>query len=530
MSGREIADRVLVSFATPFPPGFLEKYVQLECLAVGRGTETFLVRERAGEGLFVAKCYDRATAGGAAELSILRLPDDPDIPRFVDAFEDESRVCVVREYVEGTSLDRLLANGPLCEARAVQICASLCDALIRLHGRERPVIHRDIKPGNVVVRPDGSARLIDFEISREYRDGAGADTRALGTREYAPPEQYGFGQTDCRADIYALGVLLVCMLTGTTRVAEARLDNPRLRTVARRCTAFSPEERYPSAKAVRRALLRAERPRPRLIRLAAVALFVTAALCGGFYAGRFTGMFSGAGGIEFREPLVEKAVRIQLGKDSGDPITRAELWTVKAIYIFGSEVAATEEPFRDGLSGARRDEPRGKIETLADVSLLPNLETLYVNYQALSDLSPLAHCENLRVVSLRHTRVSDVSPLAGLSRLENASLFDTNVSDASALDACLHLRSLDVGGTLIQTPAAVGGPLDSLSLKQASLDSLDGIEIFESLSFLDLSGTELTDLSPLLALPALRTLALDESMRAAGDAIAPEAGFEITYQ
>lgn len=530
MSGRELAGRVREAFASPFPPGFLEKYVQMECLAAGRGTETFLVRERAGEGLFVAKCYNKSVAGGPVELSILPSLDDPGVPKFADAFEDEKYACVVREYVEGASLDRMCADGPLPEACAVQICLSLCEVLARLHGREKPVIHRDIKPGNVVVRPDGSVCLIDFEISREYRDGAHADTRALGTREYAPPEQYGFGQTDCRADIYALGILLIYMLTGRTEVKDAQADNPRLLAVARRCAAFSPDARYRSAKAVRRALLRTQRRRSRPLSLAVAALLALAALCGGFCVGRFTDLFAATEEIAFREPLVEKAVRLQLGKGDDEPLTREELLSVKEIYIFGTQVALTEEPFRDGLAGALGDEPRGNIQTLSDVRLLPNLKTLYVNYQTLSDISALASCQNLVSVNLRHTRVSDVTPLAGLPHLQSLSLYDTDVSDASALDACPSLATLDAGETLIRTPGAAGGPLQKLFLKKLPLASLDGIEKFTALSDLDLTGTNLSDLSPLLALPSLETLTLDESMRAAGEAIAPEAAFEIVYQ
>lgn len=528
MSGSSIAGRVLAAFAVPFPPGFLDKYVQLECLATGRGTETFLVRERAGEALFVAKCFDKVVTGDAVEHEILKSIHDPGVPGFVDSFEDERSVLVVREYVAGVSLDRLLADGPLPAARAVQICRSLCDILIRLHGREKPVIHRDIKPGNIIIRPDGSVCLIDFEISREYKGGAGTDTCAFGTRVYAPPEQYGFRQTDARADIYALGILLACMLTGQTALSAAKGKNARLLAVARRCAAFSPEARYPSAKAVKRALLRAEKARARLARLAVAVLLIL--LCGGVCVGRYTGLWGGAGSVTFREPLIERAVRLQLGKEEGGPLTREELQTVKEIYIFGDDVALTQAPFADGLAGARWTQPRGNIESLADIALLPNLETLYVNYQTLSDLSPLAAHQSLRTVNLRHTRVSDVTPLVGLLYLEYLSLYDTDVADASALDACPLLHALDAGEMPISSPADVGGPLDRLCLKRISLASLAGIEKFASLTFLDLSETQLSDLTPLLSLPSLAQLVLDESMRAAGEAIAPDAPFEIIYQ
>ena len=82
----------------------------------------------------------------------------------------------------------------------------MCDGLKELH--EQKIIHRDIKPSNMILQADGRIRLIDFDAARIFKDNKATDTELLGTKDYAPPEQYGFGQTDPRSDIYSLGVTI----------------------------------------------------------------------------------------------------------------------------------------------------------------------------------------------------------------------------------------------------------------------------------------------------------------------------------
>lgn len=498
--------------------GFLQRYEQLECLANGHGTETFLVREKGGSGLYIAKCYDRGVYGEIQESVILKALSHEKLPAFVEEYQDEKTICVVREYMEGTPLNQYLSGRCLPPAEAVSLCAGLCDILTYLHSRKPPVIHRDVKPHNVIVQEGGGVALVDFDIARVYDDAAGADTRVIGTRVYAPPEQYGFSQTDGRADIYSLGVLLCQMLTGGTDVAGAKIGDRRLAAVVRRCTAFSPQQRFSSAVAVKKALLRALRLSSfRPLRAAAACVLLLAALCTGFALGRFTRLFAPAQvqAVQFAEPAIERAVRAQLGKSAADPLTEQDLVSVRGIYIFGNEVAASNEPFIDGLGGRLGGLPKGEITSLEDVALLPNLEVIYVNYQPLIDLSPLMQLKNLRDVNLRHTRVSDLSPLAGMASLENVGLYDTNVSDLSPLTQCPRLSSLEIGQTLVLSiadiPALPG--LKRLSLRSLPLYSLDGIERFTRLQWLCLTGTGVTDLTPLKALNMLTEVAVGETMR-----------------
>lgn len=198
----------------PYPEDFLAAYVVMECLSDRNGVTTFLVENRAGE-RFVAKCFDKTLGFQLGGDAIRRKLSHEGLPRYVASFENERMLVTVREYVEGVSLERYAAENELSEQEIVRLCIGLCDILAFLHHRDEPIIHRDVKPENIIVRPDAEGcALIDFDIARVYRSGNESDTTFFGTVAYAPPEQYGFSQTDVRADIYALGVLLRWLLTG----------------------------------------------------------------------------------------------------------------------------------------------------------------------------------------------------------------------------------------------------------------------------------------------------------------------------
>ena len=264
-----------------FPADFLAEYDQMECLSSHRGRETFLVRRVSDGAMAVAKCYDRAVYSLLPPgTDLTETLDCPGLPRYLKRYENEKCVCVVREYVPGVSLAEYAREHTLTQKEIVRVCVRLTEILQSLHSRPRPVIHRDVKPENVILGEDGAIWLIDFDIARTYKQGADSDTLFFGTKGYAPPEQYGFAQTDARTDVYSLGVLLRFLLTGSIRENKnVRIYRPLERVIAR-CTALAPEKRYPDMSAVRRALLAAN-PRAQLLRvggLVLAALAVCAAL------------------------------------------------------------------------------------------------------------------------------------------------------------------------------------------------------------------------------------------------------------
>ena len=496
---------------TPMPAAFLERYELLECLGENGGTQTYLARRRSDGAKAVAKCGE--PGAGAALLGALRHPG---LPAFFESFSENGAAVPVRAYAEGEPLDRYAADRRLSDREILRIGSELCRILRYLHGRTPPVIHRDIKPQNVIIGPDGQVVLIDFGCAREYRQGAGTDTEFFGTRAYAPPEQYGFSQTDARTDLYALGVLLRFLLTGTAQPDRDRALPPPLRRLIARCTAFSPKERYRSAAQVQRALdaaLRRDRLRGRL--RPACALLAAALLAAGFCVGRYTAFPSFDAGVRFREPLIEQAVRAQLALDGEEPITKEMLQGVEELYIFGTEVSKTQDTFRNGLGGEDRDRySRGTVASLEDLSMLPNLVSVEIAYQSLERLDGVETLENLRTANFMHTRVSDASPLAGLEKLESVTLYDTDVADTTALSACPRLTELELGATPTASAAAIGGrdTLRVLSLKQTRLDTLDGLGQFAALETVTLTGASLGDVSPLAALPKLQSVRADAGL------------------
>lgn len=157
-----------------------------------------------------------AQAAFRQEAHLLSTLSHPNLPRVTDYLSEGDKQFLVMDYVEGqTVADRLAASSkPFPEALVLQWASQLCDVLHYLHTRPHPIVFRDLKPGNIMLLPDQQTiKLIDFGIARLFKPGAAKDTMALGTPGYAPPEQYGKGQSDARSDIYALAATLHHLLT-----------------------------------------------------------------------------------------------------------------------------------------------------------------------------------------------------------------------------------------------------------------------------------------------------------------------------
>ncbi len=165
------------------------------------------------------------------------------IAKTFDFGEDENGFFTIEEYIEGTPANET----QFTEKQAVQALIELCEALKTLH--KNGIVHRDIKPSNIIVAKDGHISLIDFDTARLMKEYQSHDTGYLGTIGYAPPEQYGFMQTDARSDIYAFGMTMEELL-GKSAI------KPKFRRIIAKCTAFDPEKRYSDISLVERALKR----------------------------------------------------------------------------------------------------------------------------------------------------------------------------------------------------------------------------------------------------------------------------------
>ncbi len=212
------------------PPQMLlrERYLILEKLGQGGMAAVYKVKDasvKRGEALRAIKEMsqgalkeserEQAIENFHTEAEMLKTLDHKNLPKFYDQFQEEDRYYLVMEYIEGETLeDRLEREGKgLPERDVLDWAEQICSVLTYLHERRPPIIFRDLKPGNIMVTKQGQVKLIDFGIARIFRSDKTHDTQVLGTPGYAPPEQYGKGQTDPRSDVYALGVTLHQLLT-----------------------------------------------------------------------------------------------------------------------------------------------------------------------------------------------------------------------------------------------------------------------------------------------------------------------------
>lgn len=168
------------------------------------------------------------------EAGILMNLHHPAIPVMIEAYDD----AFVLEYIPGNSLEKYVRHrGFLKEKEAVAIGFELLDILSYLHTGKRPVVYRDLKPSNIIVRPDGHVSLIDFGAARYFERDASSDTRNLGTGGFAAPEQYGnLGQTDPRTDIYCFGRTLLQIMGGRC--------SPELMMIIDKCTKPDRDDRF----------------------------------------------------------------------------------------------------------------------------------------------------------------------------------------------------------------------------------------------------------------------------------------------
>ena len=176
---------------------------------------------------------------------LLKTVAHPNLPLVYDTVALADAFVALEEYIDGVTVAEVLENGPYTLRGARRVLAGVGEALAFLHANG--IVHRDVKPENVVVGTGGAVKLIDFDIAR-ITSAAGQDTRVLGTLGYAPPEQQGLAQSDPRSDIYALGVLLNVMLT--REHPSVRLAPGRAGKIVIKCTQVSPEKRFQTVEAL----------------------------------------------------------------------------------------------------------------------------------------------------------------------------------------------------------------------------------------------------------------------------------------
>lgn len=234
-----------------------------------RANKTWAIKEIKSNGM---QDFTAVRQSMFTEINILKQLHHRYLPEIVDVIDEDDTLLVVMDYIQGKSLNRVLQekiegeNFPISTETVISLGIQLCDVLYYLHTRKPPVIYRDLKPANIMLKPDGEISLVDFGTARIFTTENTEDTVCLGTPGYAAPEQYGgLGQSGPQSDIYCLGATLHQLITGRspstapfcfpeiTRCRPTLLtETPRelrnallgLEMTISKCTQYEPEDRY----------------------------------------------------------------------------------------------------------------------------------------------------------------------------------------------------------------------------------------------------------------------------------------------
>lgn len=220
-----------------------------------RANKTWAIKEIRKDG---TQNYEVVKQGLIVETDMLKRLNHPHLPSIIDVIDGDGSFLIVMDFIEGKTLSDVLKEyGAQPQESVIDWAKQLCDVLGYLHSRTPAIIYRDMKPSNVMLKPDGNVVLFDFGTAREYKSQNLEDTVCLGTRGYAAPEQYGgHGQTDARTDIYCLGATMYHLVTGHNpseapyEMYPIRHWNPALSSgleaIILKCTQKNPMDRYQS--------------------------------------------------------------------------------------------------------------------------------------------------------------------------------------------------------------------------------------------------------------------------------------------
>lgn len=237
-----------------------QKYNKIKLLKQTNRSEVWLAADNAGTVVIMKKIFKSG-------LPYKFIKENPHaiLPKIIYCAESDNETLVIEEYIQGESLaERLQRKAYLTQDEAVSIMLQLCNGLNLLHSNN--IIHRDIKPEHLILQ--GSfVKLIDFDSAHIYKEGKTEDTELLGTKGYAPPEQYGFSQSDARNDIYAIGVTIKKLLA----------DNYSgyLNDILSKCTENNPNHRYQSVMELKFAILNPRKKTSSKTFNSMIAIFIT---------------------------------------------------------------------------------------------------------------------------------------------------------------------------------------------------------------------------------------------------------------
>lgn len=506
-----------------------------------------LIKQQAGrEVYFVTRLSDgkravlRVTAEGdaesvAVERDMLQKLHHSALPTVLGTWIHKGRGYMARECFPGDDLfTHVRKHGPMSFDMLTDIAIKLCDILTYIHGQSPPIIHRDIKPENLILTAEREVKLIDFDIARTFREDATTDTQVIGTKPYMAPEQFGSEQSDNRADIYALGMVMIFLATGKPDKTALKSGYPykALVPIIETCIRKDRDQRFKNAAQLKRRLLWARRGMTRKLLLSAGLLsLLLVSFLAGFALGHGRGLRAGVVSIleqphdknrpysqaELMTPVtfdnhyIDLAVRNYLNKKQEDVLYLTEVNRVDALTLFGTHIPHPSIPER--LIKTHVDKGavnymtgsgfwinvRGDLSSFKDVPKMYYLRRLWVTSQHITDLSPLSGMK-LTDLMLCNNFVGNLLPLKDMPSLLHLDVCQNPLKDLRPIGKLYALKTLDISQTGVTDlrPLTELSHLEVLRLSYTDVQDIGVLKGLPNLREVDVSHTKVSDLRPLL--------------------------------
>lgn len=476
-------------------PEFLKSYHVVSCVYERTEKSCYMLEHRETDEKYLLKIRNCKDERNVLELEHQRTCElaqaFPEEYRASSYWRENETEYLLRFYIQGVDLEKYQEkNRELSVQEILHIVIGICEKTTKLHALRPPVLHRDIKPKNLIIDYRGKVHLIDFETSRNYKEDKGKDTVFFGTEGNAAPEQYGYCQTDVRTDVYGIGKVLEFLYNENADCqTEQRAIYRRMKKIIQKAIAFDPVHRYQSISelqcALEKVLKRADgRYLTRKLCLIG-ALEAVAAIFLIFTAFFMTAEFhkqSEDAGLKKDEAQVmseqprtespkEESVAEDLGGKATEPgtketnqildgeikevmktvlgkeeIAKEDYDRITKLVVFGNQIYGVDAEPRD-LEDKRRHREfhtyciKGKIKDISELSKMKNLKVVCLCDQNITDISPLAGLP-IEKLYLAGNQIADFSVVETLEQLKELSIADNPVSVLPDISKCRYLEAV----------------------------------------------------------------------------------------
>lgn len=494
----QIADEFLQNYteqaAQKLPVFLQDGYSVLSCYYEQEEKSCYLLQKKETKEKYIVKCRkereDRDSLQKEYE-ELGRLAERyPNLYQRAALHKADGYVYLLRTYIEGKNLEEYVAEDPyLRPERQLEILEEICQAVARLHAMDPVILHRDMKPQNLILDAGGHVHLIDFETAREYDGTKKKDTVFFGTEGSAAPEQYGYAQTDMRTDVFGIGKIAE-YLYEEYQVGYDPLTEKRMQRIIKKATAFDPADRYQNVQALLLAIRNMRRQTERgenkwlkaVVAIESIVLLLVLAgalfFWTGFQKTKNMEEEDYAAAIAERQikqqdesaedlsaqadseeivtlegdPLLLQAIRETAGSNE---VTKRMLSGITRIAVIGDQIYTEETPvedlenivYQDGFNDGMVN---GGITDLSVLTNLPNLKEVFLCNQKISDISSLQELpiEGLYVCG---NQIKDFSPVEKMQELSTLYLVDNPVGKMPQLSGCTKLTRLALCGNDYET-------------------------------------------------------------------------------